>query len=304
MIRVVAPSRLHLGIVAPAEVDGRRFGSIGLALKVYETEVFAERCDEIKVVGCRDAKRFARMIAEKFKIKGKVRIKKHAPRHVGLGSTTQLALSVSKALLDLHGIKYDIVEVSRMLGRGKVSGVGTYVFKYGGLVVDGGGNFPPLISRCKFPSDWYVFVVIPRGKGLYGKREEEAFKSLKPRPDLTYKASFLTFMKVIPSVIEGDFENFVESLERLQKVVGYMFSDVQGDIFNPKSAEVVDVMRSLGLRGIGQSSWGPTVYAFARENVLEIYDDLKSSLRAEVHLTSARNFGARSYNLLGSVISP
>ncbi len=296
MIKVNAPSRLHLGVIAPAEVDGRRYGSVGLALNVYETEVLAEKYDKIEVFGCRDAKRFARKIAEHFNIDGfRIKVMKLAPRHVGLGSTTQLALSIAKAILDLYDVKHDIVEVSRILGRGKVSGVGTYVFKYGGLVTDGGvGSFPPLLTRCEFPENWKVFVVIPKGKGLHGREEDRAFKILKPKSHLTYKASYFVFMKLIPSVMERKFEEFVRSLEKLQEIVGTMFSEVQGDVFNPKSAEAIDVMRSLGLRGIGQSSWGPTVYGFACERFEEILDDLKANLSAEVLLASARNEGAKA----------
>lgn len=282
-----------MGIFAPAEVEGVKFGSLGVAVDVYRTVVLAEKSEEKEVSGIRaeDAARFAETFAKKVGITGyKLRVLNAAPAHVGLGSSTQLALSVTSAISKLYNLNFDPIDLSRILGRGKVSGVGTFTHKFGGFVVERSLN---LIARLNFPKDWKFIVAIPEGAGLHGKKEEEAFKNLKPKPNLTYRACFLVLMKILPSLASRDFDLFTSSIEELQKTVGEMFSDVQGGVYSQKTAEAIEVMKSLDLKGVGQSSWGPSAYGLVFEkDALEKYDDVRKSLKGKVFLCSADNFGA------------
>lgn len=293
MIRVSAPSRLHMGILAPAEVENVRFGSIGVAIDAYRTVVLAERSEKREIYGMRaeDAKKFADVLSNKFKIEGyRVDILNAAPEHVGLGSSTQLALSVCSAISKLYKLDLDAVEMSKILGRGKVSGIGTLAFKHGGFIVE---KSLKLVSRVDFPKDWKFVVAIPEGKGLYGRVEDEAFRTLKPKPQLTYKACFLVLMKILPSLISRDFEGFTLAIEELQKLVGEMFLEAQGGIYCEKTSEVVEVLKSFELKGVGQSSWGPAAYGLVLEkDAFDKYDDVKGSFKGKVVLCSADNSGA------------
>lgn len=75
-----------------------------------------------------------------------------------------------------NGIYVLIGEFVRVFGRGKNSGVGIYIFVYGGFVLDGGvRNFVLLLVFCEdFLEEWVFFLVILEFKcGL--DEEEEKF---------------------------------------------------------------------------------------------------------------------------------
>ena len=89
------------------------------------------------------------------------------PPHVGLGSGTQLALAVGRALGELFGVSIDTPNLARAVGRASRSAIGTWIFDEGGFVVEGGhraGAFgvAPLLARLPFPPDWHCTVAVPR----------------------------------------------------------------------------------------------------------------------------------------------
>ena len=301
-VRVSAPSRLHLGMLAPGEVEGRRFGSIGVAIDRPRTVVYAEPSTDRVVEGPRaeDAFRFAEATARLIGVEGfKLRVESVAPSHVGLGSTTQLALACAQALARAYGRPLDPVEASRALSRGLRSGVGTYAFKHGGLVVDGGrgpsSTMPPLIARYDFPEDWCFLVVVPRGVGLHGEREAEAFRGLRPDPQASYRASYVALMRLIPALLERDLPSFARALSEIQELVGSMFAEAQGGVFSEASRDAIEALRAMGLEGVGQSSWGPTVYAVLERS--RSMEALEEALRAlpgcDVFIAGGDNRGAR-----------
>ena len=90
----------------------------------------------------------------------------------------------------------------------------------------------------------------------------------------------------------------VNAPQRYDLRAGEAFAVAQGGIYaSPRVAEVVAFIRKLGVRGVGQSSWGPTVFAIV-ENT-ERAEQLAQRVRAqfglsndEVVVTAARNQGA------------
>src|SRR5207248_2329016 len=60
------------------------------------------------------------------------------PPHAGLGSGTQLALAVARAIAELCGLPTDVMSLAHAVDRGRRSGVGTWTFAYGGFVLEGG----------------------------------------------------------------------------------------------------------------------------------------------------------------------
>jgi hypothetical protein len=77
---------------------------------------------------------------------------------------------------------------------------------------------------------------------------------------------------------------------RVDIAVGELFSD-------SGVAELVGLIRSLGVRGAGQSSWGPTGFAFAysEEIASRLYDSSIEVARAEgldILIAAGRNTGA------------
>ena len=68
--------------------------------------------------------------------------------------------------------------------------------------------------------------------------------------------------RLLPAAAAGDFAAFSESVYRYGRLAGLCFASVQGGPYNgPRLTALVDLVRSQGVRGVGQSSWGPTLFA-------------------------------------------
>jgi predicted sugar kinase len=75
------------------------------------------------------------------------------------------------------------------------------------------------------------------------------------------RVAHLVVMKLLPSLAEGDLAGFGAALTGIQRITGSWFAGAQGGAFAPgPSARLVEAMSSWGAAGVGQSSWGPTVY--------------------------------------------
>jgi beta-RFAP synthase len=201
----------------------------------------------------------------------RVVVRRAPEAHVGLGVGTQLSLALARGVALLAGIEtLSLEDLARLAGRGLRSGIGIHGFECGGFITDGGrgprSTVPPLLVRQAFPDDWSILVVVPRsGSGLHGPREVEAFRSIERVPEsTTQRLSQLVLLGVLPALAEHDLPAFGRSLEDIQECVGSYFSPVQGGIYTDERAKrLVERLKRLGLVGVGQSSWGPTVYGFS-----------------------------------------
>lgn len=191
--------------------------------------------------------------------------------HVGLGLGTQLTLAVGVALTRFGG-KGDPPTPSQMsaeLGRAMRSSIGTHGFLQGGLIVEA-GHAPaepcgPLVARAALPESWRVVLIIQRGSGdMSGEREAKAFNNLPPVPrKTTDRLTSEVLLEMLPAVRGGDFDAFAESVYRFGRTAGGCFAAVQGGPYAREAAPLVARLRELGVAGVGQSSWGPSVFALA-----------------------------------------
>jgi len=280
---VSAPSRLHLGFIDLNGRYGRIFGSIGVALERPRCVVEAHRADAnrkaTESVG--ELLETLERLGPSVGLAGSVslRVLESIPSHVGLGSGTQRRLAMGLALAMLADRPLPAAELARILGRGQRSGVGIAAFHRGGFVVDAGrrcqnggravvaDEVPPVVVQHAVPEDWYFVIVVPAGvEGLSGAREQYAFTTLPPMSDLTAdRISRLALMKVIPGVLTDDIAGFGEALTEIQTLVGEYFAPVQGGVYaTAVGARVADFARAQGAAGVGQSSWGPAVFALVR----------------------------------------
>ena len=122
---VEAPARLHFGVLDLRGALGRWFGGIGAAAPAPTLLVSAVDAETIEVDGD-DAARaatFAQQVRAHYRLSRGARIRVHRalPTHVGLGSGTQLALAVARALTDLHGVETNPHELGRVVGRAQSS---------------------------------------------------------------------------------------------------------------------------------------------------------------------------------------
>jgi beta-RFAP synthase len=158
------------------------------------------------------------------------------------------------------------------------------------------------VARVPFPEDWSILIVQPPGpSGLHGPDEVRAFADLPPiAQDVTDRLCRLVLLEILPAVIEHDLPAFGAALSELQAHVGACFAPAQGGIYTaPTAAAIVEDLKMLGFVGVGQSSWGPTLYAFTERTgsvIAALTDRLRKQFdldEASVFWTKAANQGAR-----------
>lgn len=306
---VTIPARLHLGFLDLHGGLGRSFGSIGLAISGLRTKVTIRAASCTQVTGP-ESERVRQHIDALQRLLGlggahAVTIEDVVPAHVGLGSGTQIALAVAAGLRRLHDLPLDVRGDAIRLGRGARSGVGIGLFDRGGLVVDGGRGpataAAPIISHIPFPEHWRVLVVIDQHRqGVYGPDERAAFTELPPFPEATAAhLCRLVVMKVLPAVAECDLETFGSAIKELQLRLGEYFAPVQGGsrFTSPDVAVALELLEREGAVGIGQSSWGPTGFAFAPSHeeasrLVEIARRHPNCRRLDIRVCAGLNYGA------------
>jgi beta-ribofuranosylaminobenzene 5'-phosphate synthase len=306
-VRVEAPARLHMGMLDAAGGGTRRFGGLGVALSRPAAVVEASPSDDVTAEGP-DSERalaVARRCREALGLSrgARIRVLEAIPAHVGLGSGTKLALAVTAALTALAGQTLEPPALARAAGRGARSAVGLWTFVLGGLVVEGGvrpgvERPAPLLARHAIPDEWRCVLAIPHADpGLSGGEEEEAFAQLRPDPDRAALIAQLALTSLLPGLAEADVTEFGAALTRIQRLVGESFASVQGGVFHPHAAPVVDALLRLGAAGAGQSSWGPAVYGLVGDERTgrELAQGLEAELAGggRVELVHFDNSGAR-----------
>jgi beta-RFAP synthase len=273
-VTVEAPARLHFGLLDPGAALGRRFGGIGASAPAVSTRLTVTLAATLHASGpdAERAARFARRFLARHGLTGGacVTIDRSIPAHCGLGSGTQLALSVARALAELHGIAATPADLARAVGRAKRSAVGTWTFAGGGFVVEGGrragvdDDVGPLVARLPFPAGWRYVLALPNASpGVSGTAEADAFAALRaPHERDVERVSHLVLMAMLPALADADLKTFGAALTEVQEINGRWFSAAQGGTFAPGlSTDVIALMRDAGAPGVGQSSWGPAVYA-------------------------------------------
>jgi beta-ribofuranosylaminobenzene 5'-phosphate synthase len=269
---VETAARLHFGVLDLRGTLGRWFGGVGTAAPGPTLLVSASPADSIEIEGEDSARAadFAHRFLRYHAIGRGARLHVHRalPAHAGLGSGTQLALAVARALAEIHSVAADVSDLTRAVGRGCRSAVGTWTFAGGGLVVEGGrhrqrAECAPLLTRLPFPLSWRCIVAVPGdAPGISGADEAAAFAQLPQPPEReTERVAHLVLMALLPALADGDLVTFGTALREIQETTGRWFAPVQGGTFaDGPSAELVRQLTEWGAVGVGQSSWGPTVY--------------------------------------------
>ncbi|MGJ0393522.1 MAG: beta-ribofuranosylaminobenzene 5'-phosphate synthase family protein [Methylocystis sp.] len=274
-VSVTATARLHLGFLDMNGGLGRKFGGLGLSLDGPSTRLTLTKATRNSVEG-EESGRGAELLA---RAQGALApgsahaltIHEAIPAHSGFGSGTQLALSVAAALRQLEGLSHDPAADAAIMSRGARSGLGAGLFATGGVVVDGGRGpntrTPPVIARAAFPENWRVLLVCdPNAVGLHGADEREAFVALPPSSALeSGELCRLVLMQALPALVERELAPFGAAVARIQEIVGDYFAPRQGGRrFTCAKVEAAVARLMLeGATGGGQTSWGPTGFAFA-----------------------------------------
>ncbi len=310
-VRIRTPSRLHFGLLGWGPHPAHQFGGVGLMIDSPGIELSVEPAPDWIVEGPLASRveeiitsLRARMLETGANLPpARIRVEGMPAEHVGLGVGTQLCLAVARTILSLAGMPEPSVEqLARLTGRGRRSGIGLHGFHHGGLIVDGGrqseAEIPPLLARLPFPVEWSILIVRPPGdRGLHGSGERNAFASLPPiAQEVADGLRDLVFGAILPSVLNRDLACFGDALAELQAKVGTCFAPAQGGVYaSARAAAIVDELKQAGFTGVGQSSWGPTLYAFANSSDRDLMASAER-LRPRFGLQESSIFHARADN--------
>jgi beta-RFAP synthase len=304
---VTAPSRLHFGLFAleaPAGATGERsYGGVGVMIEQPAIELHLRAADGFQVVGdlAERARSFAARWAEFYaqSLDGlQLEIVNTPPDHVGLGTGTQLGLAVAAGLATFHGLPVPPAEeLARSVGRGLRSAIGAYGFTLGGLIVDR-GKLPdeflsPLDCRLEVPDAWRFVLVRPaQAAGLSGEPEIQAIKHAnRDLSSLTKRLVAEARDSLIPAVATANFAAFEKSLGRYCELAGQFYTEIQGGPYNgPLVTALAARIRALGHAGLGQSSWGPTLFVACEheQSAQQLAAELKRLGESDLQITITR----------------
>jgi beta-ribofuranosylaminobenzene 5'-phosphate synthase len=316
-VRVSTGGRLHFGFTNLSLSHERLYGGLGVALAEPRTVVSAAPAEG---VDCDDpdAREYAQRAVSLLDLPGaRVRVDRHLPSHVGVGSGTQLALSVLASVARAHGVDASVRDLAPDLGRGGRSGVGVAAFEHGGFVLDAGhptarfttarpadGDWtvPPVAATHRIPDDWRFLLVLPDIEtGRSGEAEDESMRAVVDRadPTLSNRIAGVLTRQVLPAIATGSAEQFGSAVEEVGRLNGAWYADEQGGTYRPPVGQLVaHLSETAGVFGAGQSSWGPAVYgvtdatnaARAREAGEAALD--ATGVDGQVQVVRGRNRGA------------
>lgn len=317
-VRVEAGARLHVGFQNLSLAHERLYGGVGAALE--EPQVVLE-ADPAESVVCEDdlVAGYAERACDLLDVSGAhIAVTETLPRHVGLGSGTQLALATLAAVAAAHDREPKIRERAPELDRGGRSGVGVATFEAGGFVVDAGHpterfttappaagewEVPAVVARHDLPESWRFLVVLPEAEqGRSGETEAESMRAVVENadPSVADDLAELLVRRLLPAVAEGRLEAFGNAVGAFGRLNGAWYADQQGGIYRPPAGRIIDALADQpSVRGVGQSSWGPAVYGVTdvslAEDARSAAEDIlaETAVDGDVRVIAPRNDGVQ-----------
>jgi beta-ribofuranosylaminobenzene 5'-phosphate synthase len=278
---VTASGRVHVTLIDMNGSGGRRDGSVGFVVDEPRLVLAFGHSDQPVVIGdddgsvAREVRRVGALVG--LARPAAVEVRGTIPKHVGLGSGTQLRMAVAVGLAHLAGEAVDPGRVTALSGRGGTSGIGVHGFFRGGFLVDAGHRvaekdaFLPsrfavgvepakLLFAHRPPPHWRILLVLPDGPhGLSGGSERDFMADNTP-VDLgeTHTAGHLVLMGLMAALAEGDLPAFGAALTALQDTAWKARHWQRAELRDWRPA--LDVLLSAGVAGAGLSSTGPLLY--------------------------------------------
>ncbi len=327
-VRITTPCRIHLSLIDENGYTSRVDGGIGLMLNqpnvVLEVSNHANKftieCDRYYRESVQVINQKASKIFKLFHINNKnfhFDLKKYYPRHVGLGSRTQLSLAIGTAIATIKDMDIPVKEITKMVERGGTSGIGWRGFETGGFILDGGHDFgvgkekedflpsssagsanPALtISRYNIPENWRFVLVIPNVKpGAHGEDEVKIFKNYTPIPrEEVNEVSHQILMKVLPGILKNDLKCFGEGLKRIQSIG---FKKIEISLQHQIVRDILMFFENYGVKAYGMSSFGPSVIGITEtdaeaEKLKKSVEEFTKDIGGHYYICKPNNNGAK-----------
>jgi beta-ribofuranosylaminobenzene 5'-phosphate synthase len=282
--RVEAFSRLHFGLLEIHPQAPHCFGGIGLMVDKPSVRLGLTRSLEPRLGSIQDPcfdwtdahwkDRFLRVYSKWQSRTARAcasSVELHfAPLpHVGLGSGTQFACAAAALLNRSMDSNPDNGQLDESWlvdsGRGLRSHIGLRGFLHGGLILDRGDSRAAVHT---FPLQWRVVLLHESNyQGDFGESEQAIFDRCSERPNPNLRRMLeLIEQQILPAVSRVDYQAACEGFGRYGELAGEIFRPAVGDAYRSSRIRFwVDRLRGLGFQGVGQSSWGPVVFAIARD---------------------------------------
>ncbi|MEM9412665.1 MAG: hypothetical protein AAGA30_16250, partial [Planctomycetota bacterium] len=116
--------------------------------------------------------------------------------------------------------------------------------------------------------------------------------------------------ELVPAIQNADYERFATSIYEFNRLSGSYFSNFQDGCYRSSAShEVIQDLVDLGFEAVGQSSWGPCLFAVTQNEkvantlVEELHKkspDRYNNLATKIIITEACNSGA-TYNFSDSL---
>ena len=169
--------------------------------------------------------------------------------------------------------------LSQYADRGLRSAVGLVGFLHGGLILDEGytpeyagdavskqAARPLTAQTLQLAHEWRVVLAVPQQRvEVSGAKEAEVMAELGSFPNPHRKQMLALALRATCLAADNShFVEFTDCLDQYMQFGAQLFSRYQGGLYNGDDVtEAVRLAQAVGLRGVGQSSWGPTVFGFA-----------------------------------------
>lgn len=321
MIKIECFGRINLGIIDLSDNPYRIDGTHGFYTDLSIAEISINRASKTSIIiDSMYKEQFVEVINRCIEYLKKldvycdvcVSVVSKYNRHIGLGSGTQISMAIVEAFNCEFSLKMNINQKAQIAGSGGTSSVGVYCFERGGYVLDAGRLFPEeknsigpsekyrfdklptLIANYHMPK-WKMFLLIPKTDYyIEGEIEQQLFKKYTPIPESeTEKICKWILKGIIPAIIEKNFESFCYSIERIMKL-GFRSREI--NYYGSCILDRIKMMTEIGAKGVGMSSFGPTVFGFFESE--EIQKDILNTVNNFypsdiICFTTPRNEGAK-----------
>ena len=292
---------MHFGLLELAEGQPNRYGGLGLMLESPRLRLRWRWQDDAPRAALAPTVEVERRIElaqshalsvlsqhallNDFPTAGKIEVLECPPMHSGLGVGTQLATAVAQLTAlaieersrdhrPLHAA--EAVDLARISGRGKRSAIGLHGFLHGGLVRDLGYEHrlsirenqrvrPVQTHSVPLPVDWMVVLCCSCSSGdVHGPLEDQLIGRAATQANPQRERMLQLSDDALHAANSDDFHGFTNLLSEYMELASRLFAHVQSGRYRDQhTARRVEQMQAAGLAGVGQSSWGPTVFGFA-----------------------------------------
>ena len=285
--------RIHFSLIDMSAVSARMYGGCGISIKAPGVVAVASPSKQFNLVTSGQIssrkKQLILSAVERARCLGycincQIQVNSDIQPHVGLGSSSQVIISVLDAISAINGWSAMPEDIIRISGRGRTSLIGASTHYYGGFCIDAGQQYrtdalflpsntpedrPPslYVGRWNFPKEWVV-VLLGTSSGLVISAEDERDFMANNTPldrEEGFQAIAALYHGILPAVISSDYDAFAQGLRQIN-LIGW--KKLQRKLQPQNSIDALSKLWDMHFAA-GISSFGPTIAVISRPNRVE-----------------------------------